>query len=255
MSSHSDESSRADLARLALRQARAAAASRRSETSVQQPRKHAVKRVRADGREPTGLLGVLTQLVSGEGWQEPLSAGDVGAQWRQAVGELSDHVAFLRYDRTKGELHLRALSPAYATHVKLLAPQLLATLRSRPGLLGITALRVQGGTASPLSPSGVPPAPRPEVPGPRRPHPAGYLDAVAAARAARSCAPTNHLIATAVERQNRVHRKPSMREPEEDFARFLGAGRTGNTRAGGSARRASGPRLLGDPKRPTTTEG
>jgi predicted nucleic acid-binding Zn ribbon protein len=116
-------------------------------------RKH---RARPD--EPQSLRTAIDGLLDEQGWREPVAIGSVFGRWAEIVGpELAAHSAPDHV--TEGELTVTADSTAWATQLRLLAPQLLhhinAELRAGPGGLGtapIRRVRVRGPAGPPRRP-------------------------------------------------------------------------------------------------------
>ena len=126
------EPSGVDLARVALRAAKEAARARGD--AVQQ--KKQVRRggglrsgARADGRDPMALGSAINRLITERGWETPAAVGGVMGRWPQIVGEdLARKCVPERYDEDERVLHVRCDSTAWATNLRLLAPQLVARL-------------------------------------------------------------------------------------------------------------------------------
>ncbi len=69
----------------------------------------------------------MAGLLSDQGWKEQAAVGSVFSNWREIVG--SDLAAHTRPDGfAEGELVIAADSTAWATQVRLLAPQLIRRL-------------------------------------------------------------------------------------------------------------------------------
>jgi len=85
-----------------------------------------------DERDPQSLDVAVDRLVGEHGWGQDLAVHGVVARWDQIVGaELAAHVRPERY--ATGELTVRADSTAWATQVKLLAPNLVRRLNEEIG--------------------------------------------------------------------------------------------------------------------------
>lgn len=85
-----------------------------------------------DERDPQPLDVAVDRLVGEHGWGQDLAVHGVVARWDQVVGaELAAHVRPERY--ATGELTVRADSTAWATQVKLLAPNLVRRLNEEIG--------------------------------------------------------------------------------------------------------------------------
>ncbi|MEU2453834.1 DUF721 domain-containing protein [Streptomyces sp. NPDC012765] len=193
-------SSGADLARIALRQAKEAA--RRRGAQAAKP-KATIRRVsRSDGRDLKSLSGVLDQLVVDRGWEKSARAGDLLHRWPEIVGaERAHHWRAAGYDQATQTLTVVCDSPSWAasltmlsqqviaevnravaakqTHTATQAPQTLAAIKVRRGGGQRTAL----GSAAPADPA---PRSRPD-PTPRSAAvlPAEYLERRALLREAK----------------------------------------------------------------------
>ncbi|MFE6052791.1 DciA family protein [Kitasatospora sp. NPDC056446] len=197
-----------DLARLALRRARADAAKRpdsmvktRTAGSTAGPRRGRV--------DPVGLGAALSDLMVQHAWQEPLAGGGLLDLWPAAVGELADHVTAVSFDHQTGRLDVRAESPAYATHVRTLAPALVATLNQANGETILRSIRVLGThrahAAAETRPTArnAAPAPEPKIKTREDASP-GYLRALAQLQASRPSAPADSRTSPAVDRRIRT---------------------------------------------------
>lgn len=97
----------------------------------------------ADDRDPKPLEDAVDRLVGEHGWGEELSVHAVIARWEQIVGEdVAAHVQTERY--SEGVLTVRADSTAWATQVKLLAPNLVRRLNEEIGHGNVTRVLVLG---------------------------------------------------------------------------------------------------------------
>jgi predicted nucleic acid-binding Zn ribbon protein len=136
-----------DVARAALEAARAAAASRPQPTR----RRIAGPRRRWTGSGPSAddpqlLGGLVDSLVTDQDWSQHTRVGAVFGRWAALVGD--DVAAHCTPETlTEGELLVVAESTAWATQLRLLAPQILAKLRASVGGDVVTRLRVVGPTA------------------------------------------------------------------------------------------------------------
>ena len=149
----SSEPSGVDLARVALRAAKEAARARGEATQQkQQARRGGGLRsgARADGRDPMALGPAINRLITERGWETPAAVGGVMGRWPEIVGEdLARRCAPERYDEDERVLHVRCDSTAWATNVRLLAPQLVARLNEDLGHGTVRVLKVQGPGGSP----------------------------------------------------------------------------------------------------------
>lgn len=135
----------AQVAREALNRAKAAARERGLRPGM--PRRRADFTVRSgpgrDGRDPQLFSTTMSSLLRERGWEQEISVGGVIGRWREVVGdEIADHCTPETFeDRV---LHVRASSTAWATQLKLLAPQLLTRLAVELGEGVVEDVRVQG---------------------------------------------------------------------------------------------------------------
>ncbi|MGW4688543.1 DciA family protein [Streptomyces sp. NPDC004244] len=219
------ELSGADLARVALHQAREAAKTRGTSDGTRKVKRATrTTSVRRDGREPAGFCAVLQGLLADRAWNMPTIGGGILDQWPDiadaVTANLSAHVTAAAFDAERGQLDLRPDSPAYATQLRLLSTRIIAAANDATGTQAVRTIRVlaPGTTASPNTP---PPATAPTtacstatVPQQRREKPAGYHEAIANHRAHRFTPPLNPHIARA--RQEQIRNRTL--EPEDAFA-------------------------------------
>ncbi|MFF3390790.1 DUF721 domain-containing protein [Streptomyces sp. NPDC002669] len=144
------EPSGVDLARVALRAAKEQA---RARGAAAQQRKQARRGgglrsgARADGRDPLPLGAAINRLITERGWETPAAVGGVMGRWPQIVGEdLAKHCVPLRYDEEPDErvLTVQCDSTAWATQLRLLAPQLVARLNADLGHGTVRMIKVLG---------------------------------------------------------------------------------------------------------------
>lgn len=221
------EPSGVDLARVALRAAQEDARRRGTEQSARKQKRRA-RPVPRDGRDPIGLGQAIVGLIADRAWETPAAGGSVLDQWPAIAGDLARHVAAVSFDSETGRLDLQPESPAYATHLKFEANQLISkaneTVRAgtvktirilRPGPVGRTS------THPALDAEALPSYRAPSAPSaqsePRREPPAGYLEAVETARAHRAPLQASTELAAITERQSRDSRtRGRERGPETD---------------------------------------
>ncbi|MCT6782049.1 DciA family protein [Streptomyces sp. CS7] len=215
----------ADLARIALQSARAAAKSapqpKRTRTTTTRPQ-------RSGGRDPLPFADALSRMVAERGWATPAAAaataGSIIDQWPAIAPELAGKVEAVQFDTTTGTLHLRPATPAYRTQLTLHQKQIIAKVNASVGRTTVRQLEIlrPAALASPspsdTRPPAAPAAPQPAA-APRQPArteaPEGYRAAIAAHRATWTRQQhTRPEIQAAAERQLRER----LREPEEDFA-------------------------------------
>ncbi|SCD41423.1 Predicted nucleic acid-binding protein, contains Zn-ribbon domain (includes truncated derivatives) [Streptomyces sp. DvalAA-19] len=144
------EPSGVDLARVALRAAKEQA---RARGAAAQQRKQARRGgglrsgARSDGRDPQPLGSAINRLITERGWETPAVVGGVMGRWPQIVGEdLANHCVPLRYDEDPAArvLTVSCDSTAWATQLRLLAPQLVARLNADLGQGTVRMIKVVG---------------------------------------------------------------------------------------------------------------
>ena len=138
-----------DLARAMLAQAKADARAKgtqagpRGKTSRGRPRDVTRSGAHPDDRDPQPLGRTADRLAAEHGWEEHLAVGGVVGRWAEIVGaDLAAHCEPEGW--SEGVLTVRTDSTAWATQVRLLAPQLLRRLREELGPDTVTRLVVQG---------------------------------------------------------------------------------------------------------------
>ncbi|SCD27230.1 Predicted nucleic acid-binding protein, contains Zn-ribbon domain (includes truncated derivatives) [Streptomyces sp. DpondAA-F4a] len=159
------ELSGVDLARVALRAAKEQA---RARGTAAQQRKQAGRGgglrsgARSDGRDPLPLGSAINRLITERGWETPAAVGGVMGRWPQIVGDdLAKHCVPVRYDEEPQErvLTVSCDSTAWATQLRLLAPQLVARLNTDLGHGTVRMIKVLGpGARSGVSVRFAPPA-------------------------------------------------------------------------------------------------
>lgn len=139
-----------DLARVALRAAKEQA---RARGAAAQQKKQARRGgglrsgARSDGRDPLPLGSAINRLITERGWEAPAAVGGVMGRWAQIVGDdLANHCVPLRYDEDPDErvLTVQCDSTAWATQLRLLAPQLVARLNADLGHGTVRLIKVLG---------------------------------------------------------------------------------------------------------------
>lgn len=81
--------------------------------------------------EPGKLSNILAELVQQNDWRKGLAEGNLFSNWHEVVGpEVSDNCEPITL--LEGRLTIRAQSTAWATQLKLLAPELLKRIQSHP---------------------------------------------------------------------------------------------------------------------------
>jgi predicted nucleic acid-binding Zn ribbon protein len=95
-----------------------------------------------DERDPQPLDVAVDRLVDEHGWGPELAGHGVVARWEQVVGaDIAAHVWPERY--ADGELSVRADSTAWATQMRLLAPNLVRRLNEDIGTGTVTRVIVR----------------------------------------------------------------------------------------------------------------
>ncbi|MGC5543674.1 DciA family protein [Streptomyces griseus] len=215
----------ADLARIALQSARAAA---KSAPQPKRTRTTTTRTQRGGGRDPLPFADALSRMVAERGWATPAAAaataGSIVDQWPAIAPELAGKVEAVQFDAATGTLHLRPATPAYRTQLTLHQKHITAKVNDVVGSATVRRLEILRPAAltSPSShdartsaPAAAPqPAatPRQDT---REEAPEGYREAIAAHRATWTRQQhVNPKIQKAAERQLRER----LREPEELFA-------------------------------------
>ncbi|MFJ9195485.1 DciA family protein [Streptomyces globisporus] len=215
----------ADLARIALQSARAAA---KSAPQPKRTRTTTTRTQRSGGRDPLPFADALSRMVAERGWATPAAAaataGSLIDQWPAIAPELAGKVEAVQFDAATGTLHLRPATPAYRTQLTLHQKQITAKVNNTVGPDTVRRLEIlrpaaltspsphDARTSAPavaLQPAATP---RQDT---REEAPEGYREAIAAHRATWTRQQhTNSKIQKAAERQLRER----LREPEEHFA-------------------------------------
>lgn len=126
----------AEVARQALNRAKAAARAKGLRPG-QEPRRRILadtptSGARPGGRDPQLLGDVVAHLLRERDWVADVSVGGVVGRWREVVGDqVADHCEPETFEDKV--LVVRADSTAWATQVRLLAPQLLERLAREVG--------------------------------------------------------------------------------------------------------------------------
>jgi hypothetical protein len=99
--------------------------------------------IRPKREDPQSLNAAVGGLLSARGWRQRAAVGAVFGGWAEIVGsQLAAHTQPDSFD--DGELVVAADSPAWATQVRLLAPQLLKRLAEELGAGTVRRVRVRG---------------------------------------------------------------------------------------------------------------
>jgi predicted nucleic acid-binding Zn ribbon protein len=85
-----------------------------------------------DERDPQLLAAVIPRMIEDRGWTVPAAVGGVMGRWPEIVGShIAAHCTPEEFN--DGVLTVRTDSPAWATELRMLAPQLLAKLNAELG--------------------------------------------------------------------------------------------------------------------------
>jgi predicted nucleic acid-binding Zn ribbon protein len=141
------EPSGVDLARVALRAAKEQARARGDAArQKKQARRGGLRSgAGADGRDPMALGAAVNRLITERGWEAPAAVGGVMGRWPEIVGDdLAKHCVPEKYDEDERVLTVRCDSTAWATNLRLLAPQLVARLNEDLGHGTVRLIKVHG---------------------------------------------------------------------------------------------------------------
>jgi predicted nucleic acid-binding Zn ribbon protein len=101
--------------------------------------------------DPQPLTAAVGGLMSARGWRERAAVGAVFGHWSDIVGpQLALHTKPESFEA--GELTVSADSPAWATQVRLMAPQLLKRLAEELGHGTVRHIQVKGPAGPPRTP-------------------------------------------------------------------------------------------------------
>ena len=96
-----------------------------------------------DDRDPQTLESTLDRLVTEHGWDTEVAVHGLFGRWAEIVGaEIAEHCRPDRYDDK--QLWVRADSTAWATQLRMLAPNVVAKLNERLGDGTVTRINVRG---------------------------------------------------------------------------------------------------------------
>jgi predicted nucleic acid-binding Zn ribbon protein len=102
-----------------------------------------VSGARPDDRDPQKLTSTLGRLMRDQGWEVDVAVHGVMARWPSIVGpEMAEHCKPESYEDT--QLTVRTSSTAWATQLKMLAPDLIHRLNAELGDGTVTHVNVQG---------------------------------------------------------------------------------------------------------------
>lgn len=101
--------------------------------------------------DPLPLTAAVGGLLSARGWREKAAVGAVFGHWPDIVGpQLARHTKPESFE--SGELTVSADSAAWATQVRLMAPQILKRLGEELGHGTVRHIRVKGPSGPPRQP-------------------------------------------------------------------------------------------------------
>jgi predicted nucleic acid-binding Zn ribbon protein len=101
---------------------------------------------RPDDRDPQPLGRAIDRLLAERGWETPAAIGGVMGRWPQIVGaDVAAHCTPESYD--DGVLRVQTDSTAWATQLRLLAPQVVRRLNEELGHGTVTRIDVRGPAA------------------------------------------------------------------------------------------------------------
>lgn len=130
-----------DLARASLAAARAAARSRAKLPKDPAQRK-AAQQPRSGTREPTTFGAAIDGLLAARGWEVPAAVNGVLDRWAEIVGEdIAAHAEPLSF--ADGVLAVQASSTAWATQLRLLAPDIVRRLNTELGHGSVLRIEVK----------------------------------------------------------------------------------------------------------------
>ncbi|MGH3187454.1 MAG: DUF721 domain-containing protein [Streptosporangiaceae bacterium] len=134
---------RARLAAEALAEAKADARARGDLPAGHQRPAGGRETERARREDPQPLSAAIGGLLDGRGWQQQAAMGSVFGRWAEIVGP--DLAAHTRPDTfADGELAVTADSTAWATQVRLLAPDLIRRLNAELGDGTVRRVKLRG---------------------------------------------------------------------------------------------------------------
>ncbi|MFD1824265.1 MULTISPECIES: DUF721 domain-containing protein [Mumia] len=96
-----------------------------------------------DDRDPQTLESTLDRLVTEHGWDTEVAVHGLFGRWSEIVGaEVAEHCRPDRY--ADGQLWVNADSTAWATQLRMLAPNVVGKLNERLGDGTVTRINVRG---------------------------------------------------------------------------------------------------------------
>ncbi|MFC7933265.1 DciA family protein [Streptomyces cinereoruber] len=141
------EASGADLARLMLQRARQDAQKRGDDRPGPTRRPKKTSNIQYHGRAPVGLGGAFQSLLADRGWDVPAAGGSILDRWPDIATtiapRLATHTTAVAYDPETGQLDLMPDSPAYATQLRLMTPQIITAANEQAGAAAVRTIRVR----------------------------------------------------------------------------------------------------------------
>ncbi|MFF1358715.1 DciA family protein [Streptomyces sp. NPDC058297] len=122
-----------DLARQALANYKATAASSPARGTRSGPTPGRRRMRPGDGRDPVGLAAVIKQLGTDASWKTGIDGGSVIDRWTDLCPQYATAVQPVAYDADRGRLDLRPATQAYAAQLRLLGGQLAKQINDKMG--------------------------------------------------------------------------------------------------------------------------
>ena len=144
----------ADLARQALKAARAAA--KRHGATTKQPTRRPARTRGADGRDPVTFAAALMRLADERGWNTGIRGGSILDTWPDLFPEYEGRVQAVAFDPSSGQLDLLPASPAYATQLRLMGSQLCRQINAKLNSQTVETIRVLAPNSRPTGKSHTP---------------------------------------------------------------------------------------------------
>lgn len=95
------------------------------------------------GRDPVTAMSTLDALITDFRWTGEMAEADLNVNWAEVVGA-NNAVNSKPEEIVDGTLTIRCKSTAWATQLRLMAPQILELVNARYEALGITAIKTLG---------------------------------------------------------------------------------------------------------------
>ncbi|GAA1350069.1 DUF721 domain-containing protein [Falsarthrobacter nasiphocae] len=98
------------------------------------------------GRDPQGISRIFDRFLSERGWKQPIAVGGVLARWSELVGkDIAEHCRAESFENST--VHVRCDTTAWATNLRLMAPEIVRQLNERLGDGVVTRLEIAGPAA------------------------------------------------------------------------------------------------------------